>query len=138
MIKYRLLKFSGDKEVDGKATSIIGWESDGCPEDVHEQVVDDVLTLKISGIVERGQEYDGNCKRWVVTYSTIAKDVVVTIDKFQQKVVFVTDNDNLQVLFRVTESLLNLGYHKEYTYYLQKHIKCMWLTFKKKLHLHKE
>lgn len=133
MITYTLVKFSGDRDFVGKATAIIEYSSKSDNKHLDVSVVKDLLELKLSGILSSYERYDDKLKRWVVTIRTIGESVVATVDITQKKVMLITENSNVHVLYRIVESILNMGYDKDVTYRAQKVLKCIYLTVKSKL-----
>lgn len=127
MIEYKLLKFSGDKEVEGRATSIISW----CNGD--DDALMDVLNMKLTGIITKHVEFIGELNRWVINIVTASGDVIVTIDLNQKKIVFITNNENIRTMFRLVECMLNTGYDKDIVYKLQKIVACSKLTLRRRL-----
>lgn len=127
MIEYRLLKFSGDSELEGKATAILSWNGgDGA------DAMSNITSLKCVGITHGYIKFDSHYNRWTVTLKTITKDIIITVDANQRKIVVLSDNRNINPMFRIVESILNSPYETDFMCRVQKVLMCIKLTIKKR------
>lgn len=128
MIEYSLLKFNGDREINGKATAIIDWTVKGKEDDVKSKAVQDMSRISVIGIVDRTEEYDELLNRWIITLKTISKDIVITIDVSQKRTVIIADNEDVRILFKIVYSILNFNMDRDIMYRLKKILKCICIT----------
>lgn len=132
MVDYNLIKFSGDKELDGKATAIISWEGKYDENEMHKEVVESLSDMRMAGILDTETEFNSETNRWVMTVKTVTTDVLITVDKTQQKIVILADNANVLTLFRIVECILNAKFDKSITYRIQKLCSCLVATVNKR------
>lgn len=133
MVDYNLIKFVGDRDTVGKATAIIAWGGKEEVDVMANEVINDIMDVKIAGVLGKQLEFDGGTNRWTITLDTVATDIVITVDRVQQKTVLLADNDNTLALFRVVECIINSGYEKDLMYRVHKLIRCAEISVKKKL-----
>lgn len=124
MGRYDLLKFSGDKEVEGKIMSIISWTDKS-----DKEVLNDIFYLKMLGILHRDIELRDSLNRQVITFDTISGNIIVTIDFTQHKMVLISDS-NILLLFNIVEGILSLDYDRDIVYRTKKVFKCLLQTIK--------
>lgn len=126
MVKYKLIKFTGDSELEGKSTAIVSYSGESV------DALCDVLNMKLGGMMCKHVEYDGGLDRWIIQAVTIAKDVMITIDVKQSKIVLVSGNDNILTMFRVVEYILNSMYETSVKYKVQRASLCAIETIRKR------
>ena len=128
-LRFNLVKFNGDSEMDGQASAIISWNYGDVNHGSKERVVRLIRKMTIPDLMYGYTVYNKQDKRFVTTYVSTGdgENVVITIDALQDRISVVTSNSELRMLHKVVDYILHSGYNRSIKCYIKKLIyKRLW------------
>lgn len=123
--EYDLVKFTGDSSLNEHCSAIISWSYTGKGQVSHSDVIKNVKSIKLPGILKVSSCYDKNMKRHTIVLDVADGNIIVTVDTAQQRMSLITDGKNIRMLHDIVDCILYSKYNCIIKYYIEKILQFM-------------